>query len=206
MSDTFSPCLDRLEREITWEPQRDLSAVERIYKFGEAILAVKEREWLGEALDGDLVDRLDKFRQKLLEPVEDKHGFDHDGAVPMRIKRLKNKIRARIFEEDVSPEALAEHEKDLDRLFAARQLYSYPGQYLHERPTQDRIAETILKLEQDILGRTTVRGPRKVTVTFAEPMNMADHLDAYKKDARQTIADVTERLEGTIANLLRPKD
>ena len=41
---------------------------------------------------------------------------------------------------------------DLERVFVAQQLYSYPGQYLRQHPTTDRIAETLLKLDQRVVG------------------------------------------------------
>ena len=205
ISHTFSPCLDRLERQISWEPQRHLDIMDRIYKFGEAMLAVKEREWLGEPLSGDLVQRLQQFRIKLLEPLEVKYEFSHEGTVPQRIKRLKNKIRQILFDDEPTPEQIVEYRKDLKRLFTAKQLYTYPGQYLRERATQDRIAETIIKLEKDVLGKTAVRGRRNVAITFGDPVNMAGYLDAYAKDARQTVSEVTEQLERVIAGLLEPR-
>jgi 1-acyl-sn-glycerol-3-phosphate acyltransferase len=199
----FAPCLDRLERQISWEPQSELPIVDRIYKFGEALLAVKEREWLGHPIEGSLTERLERFRHGLLVPLEKKHGFPEGTAgVPERVKRLRNKIREAMFEDGVSAETLAELRKDLDRVFVAVQLYSYPGQYLRESPTPNRIAETIVKLHEDVLQAAPVLGKRAVSITFAEPVDMSDWLAAYAEDARRTVADVTATLETRIGEAL----
>jgi 1-acyl-sn-glycerol-3-phosphate acyltransferase len=203
VSRLFGPCLDRLERQISWKPQTELPIVERIYKFGEALLAVKEREWLGHPIEGSLTERLDRFRHELLVPLEKKLGLpEGSGRVPERVKRIRNRIREAMFEDGVSAETVAEYRKDLDRVFVAVQLYSYPGQYLLERPTRNRIAETLVKLHEDVLGEAPVLGKRAVSITFAEPIDMSDWLDAYEKDARGTVADVTGMLEARIGEAL----
>ena len=50
----------------------------------------------------------------------------------------------------------------MEDLFFATQLFSYPGDYLADDPSIERIAETIDKFEEDILGLAlpTVRRQR----------------------------------------------
>jgi len=57
-------------------------------------------------------------------------------------------------------------------VFLAVQLYSYPGDYVSEQPSIERIAETLDKLEEDLLKipSATIRGPRRAEVTFGEPI------------------------------------
>ena len=59
----------------------------------------------------------------------------------------------------------------MDDMFLATQLYSYRGDYLVAEPTPERIAETVDKLEEDLLKVTypSVRAPRKVVVEFGKP-------------------------------------
>jgi len=42
----------------------------------------------------------------------------------------------------------------MDDLFFVIQLYSYPGDYVAERPVIERIAETLDKFEEDVLQAT----------------------------------------------------
>ena len=44
-------------------------------------------------------------------------------------------------------------QEELDDLFLAVQLYSYPGDYVAEEPTIERMAETLDKFEEDVLNR-----------------------------------------------------
>ena len=42
--------------------------------------------------------------------------------------------------------------QDLNDLFLVIQLFSYPGDYVRECPTVERLAEILTKFEQDALG------------------------------------------------------
>ena len=140
---------------------------------------------------------------RALGTLETKLGFpEGSGSVPERVKRIRNKVREAMFEDGIPAERLAELRKDLDRVFVAVQLYSYPGQYLRERPTRNRIAETIVKLHEDVMQEAPVLGKRAVSITFAEPLDMRDWLEAYAEDARLTVADVTAALETRIGEAL----
>ena len=61
----------------------------------------------------------------------------------------------------------------MDDLFFVMQLYSYPGDYLADNPTIERLAETLDKFEEDVLGARhpfTVRGRRTVSIRFGKPL------------------------------------
>jgi hypothetical protein len=55
------------------------------------------------------------------------------------------------------------------------QLFSYPGNYVAQRPSVERMAETLDKFEEDVLGvpTATIRGERKATVVFGKPIPVA---------------------------------
>jgi hypothetical protein len=84
------------------------------------------------------------------------------------------------------------YENQLDDIFLVVQLFSYPGDYVAERPTIERMAETLDKFEEDVLGvySATVRGRRKATVSFAEPIP----LDSGRKQ-KGVISELTSALE-----------
>ena len=60
---------------------------------------------------------------------------------------------------------------DLDRVFTALQAHSYIGDYLLAEATLDRRAETIMKLEEDLLGFPTYPAPRVAHVAAGEPVD-----------------------------------
>jgi hypothetical protein len=89
--------------------------------------------------------------------------------------------------------------EDLEDLFFVVQLYSYPGNYVSQQPSVERIAETLDKFEEDLLGAktATIRGARKAIVTFGEPIAVEPH--GAKKT---TTAALTEMLETRVQEML----
>ncbi|MEJ2109443.1 MAG: lysophospholipid acyltransferase family protein [Acidobacteriota bacterium] len=131
-ADTFPARLTRLEKRITWKPQNNLEAVDRIYHLGGALLSIKEVEFLGVAQQGDLVDRIKNLQKHLVRQIEQKHNHINDGQpIPLRLKALRHMIRRELHA--TPPPSAARHGElydELDQLYVAQQLYSYPGQYL----------------------------------------------------------------------------
>ncbi len=95
------------------------------------------------------------------------------GDILDQVQRLRHYIIERQrFEIDVRRRQSMD--RDLDDLFFVVQLYSYPNHYLRQRPTIERVAETIDKLEEDIFETEvpTVHGRRRVIVSFGEPIRV----------------------------------
>jgi hypothetical protein len=94
--------------------------------------------------------------------------------------------------------ARKQHADNLDDLFFVVQVFSYPGNYVSERPSIERIAETLDKFEEDVLGASTatVRGARKAIVTFGEPVPVAAARD------KKAAAVLTTLLEERVQRLL----
>ena len=86
----------------------------------------------------------------------------------------------------------------MEDVFLVVQLFSYPGNYVAEQPSIERIAETLDKFEEDVLGVKTasIRGTRKATVTFGEPIRVNDD---RRKEA---VPALTNRLEECVQSLL----
>ena len=202
ISTTFGQRLARLEDRISWAPQDDLETVDRIYKFGEAALSLKEKEFLDRTLDGGLDERLHQFREMLVAAEETRYfPKTEEGEHPARIRRVRGKIRNILLDEKTPPDETTRKQcyRSLDNLYMAIQLYSYPGQYLREDPSMDRIAETIHKFEEDAFGYTGIPGRRTVEITFCKPINLLEHLDSPAKSAT---ADVTAEIESAIREVL----
>lgn len=163
---TYSTRLSRLEERITWKPRERSDPVDRIYRLGSGLLAIKEVEFLGTSRPGDLVERIVGLQQALVGRIE------------------------------------SAHYGDLDRLFVAVQLYSYPGQYLRENPTLHRIAETLVELEEDVLGEGSYPTPRSVTVRFGEPVSVRSFLEQGGLTVKEAVAPLTELLADGIQSML----
>lgn len=206
VAESFPRRLDTLEQRITWKPRSGTDVVDRIYRLGSALLSIKEEEYLGCARGGDLVERICHLQQALVEQAERKHGlWPGSGSIPARIKMLRHRIRKELSSElqPVSKQRQQELEDDLDRIFAALQLYSYPGQYVRQNPSVDRIAETLLKLEEDVLGTGTYPGRRTAEVVFGEPVDVAQFLAAGRLNSKTGVGPLTELLRERIRKLLQ---
>jgi hypothetical protein len=206
----FLDRMDRLERRLTWRPRVDRPLVERIYQFAEALLSLKELEYLGAARSGPLSDRIPALQDALLRPIEAARLTRHRGdpaaaPVPVRVKTLRQSCLEILADPKTTPEDARRLRDDLDDLFLAMQAYSYPGDYVAQHPTRERIAETLMKLEEDLLLKpgefAEPLGPRQVELRIGSPINVASAL-ADAGSARAAAPALTTELERRIQMLL----
>lgn len=193
--------MDRLEARFSWQPEPGRPLAERIYRFAERALALKELEYLGKAGDGPLPGRIVALSQVVLLGVEGRYGLNGTGKpVPARVKVLRRSIRERM----ASSGGLGDVGRDLEDVHLALQLFTYPGDYVAERPTIDRIAETLDKFEEDVLGvpLAPVRGPRRVTIAFGEPIEA----DPGVHDKASLTELLERRVQGLIDEIIGAED
>jgi hypothetical protein len=200
-TDELLELMSRLEESIHWRPRPELTLLERIYSLGGALMALKELEFLGEVRSGSLPERTDFLARYILNRHEQLHGIKGDSrTIPERVKELRRIALEAIGELDEEQQSDQRKQLDdmLDEVFLVVQLYSYPGDYVRENPTIERLAETLDKFEEDVLKcySATVRGSRQATVTFGEPIPVE-----YSRD-RSAIANLTSSMEDQIQQML----
>ncbi len=224
--------MGRLEAKVLWRPRPELPLAQRVYRFAEGLLALKEIEYLGETLQGTIAARRLVLADHILRGIEERYGVrgkgergaptpapppqsrgrenDGAGAIPVRVKEARAACLKRLAEiEEGSgggegsesaptpappPQSRgrgsggavrqahgretsvdqAQISSDLDDLFLVVQAFSYPGDYVDERPSVERLAETLDKFEEDVLGAATatVRAPRRAVVVFGEAVEV----------------------------------
>ncbi len=192
--------MDDLERAIFWRPRPDLSLVGRIYRFAEGALALKELEYLGRSCSGPIPGRIRALIDAILALIESPYEIDSAGStVPERVKALRQRTIERMEDLPEQSEDRQRCERDLEDLFLVVQLFSYPGDYVAESPSVERLAETLDKFEEDVLGANTatIRGARTATVTFGEPIAV----DAGQ-GKRSAATGLTRVLEERVQGLL----
>ena len=193
--------MDQLEESLHWRPRRDLDLPQRIYHLAEGALALKEIEVMGRTSSGDLPDRIDSLIEFALGRVERGHGLLAAGrSVPERVKVARHELMAQLEslpQDDPAREGL---EEELDDLFLVVQAFSYPGDYVAEKSSIERIAETLDKFEEDLLGvkTATIRGARRAVFSIGEPIILP-------AAARQELSaqDLTHVLQERVSELLR---
>ncbi|MHC4386949.1 MAG: glycerol acyltransferase, partial [Planctomycetota bacterium] len=172
---------------------------DRIYRFAQGILGVKELEYLDHVQDGTLPERVKGLAESVLNGIEQRYHVKKDDALnhPGRVKLCRREVIKTLEAEDEQTRQKAM--LDLDDLFMVIQLFSYPGDYVAAKPTIERMAETLDKFEEDIfrVRTATVRGSRKVTVAFGEPIAVT-----LASDKKQSVHTLTEKLEIAVQGLL----
>jgi 1-acyl-sn-glycerol-3-phosphate acyltransferase len=166
-----SPVLTRIEQRLSWREQRELPLPERIKKLGEALLGLKETEYLGSSQPGPLFDRLQRLTDHLLAPIEAEYlrGAPEPGVV-QRVKKLRAAILPDMIQGEL-PEAERQRRwRQLADLYLAQQLAFYPVNYLGSGSNPDHILETVERLEEDLTDVCHIHPPMKVIATIGEPI------------------------------------
>lgn len=197
--------LTRLEQRMVWKPPHGTPLPKRILRFGELLLTLKEKEKLGRSCenDGDLPTRIKNLMETLLTRLETAHLDKSPAAetVPLRIKAVRRALLE--IRTDEARDALARRQAQeaLDDVHLVLQLYSYPGNYVSEKPSVERMAETIDKFEEDIEGTVTRKGPRRARLRLGEPIDLSQFRGGGRP--RVIAAEVTDRLELAIQDLMK---
>jgi len=194
--------MGRLEQAIHWRPRPDLPLTERIYRFAEGLLALKELEYLGQPRSGPVPQRTRGLADAILSEKEARYGITETGtSIPERVKELRRRFIQQLERVDLEATSHLQLKRDMEDLFLVIQLYSYPGDYVASHPSVERIAETLDKFEEDVLRvrYPQPRGTRRATVTFGEPI-----LVSAERGARDAAAGLTTQLEREVQRLLNP--
>jgi len=195
--------LSRLEQRIYLRPSRGAPLEQRIRRFAEAALALKELDYLGHTSQGRLRDRVRALIEAVLGRLEARHGLrPGDRTPPERAKEVRRRIISRLedlWAQDGDAASAEQLQQDMEDVFFVMQCFSYPGDYLSDKPSIERLAETADKFEEDVLqvDTPTVRGRRRVHIRFGEPINV----ERSGQGRRQTV-ELTAQLQKSVQFLL----
>ena len=194
--------VEELEKRLFWRAQHDHSLTDRILQVANGILALKELEHLRETGTGSLTERIERLSSAILTKSEQRYQLAAKHAlIPERVKEVRRTIiSARESTGDTATEL--QHRQwasDMDDMFLVTQLFSYPGNYLLDNPSIERIAETLDKLEEDALDAVypTVHGSRDVLVRFDAPIELP-----IGKEKRLAANELTDRMEQRVQTML----
>jgi 1-acyl-sn-glycerol-3-phosphate acyltransferase len=196
--------MDDLEARFTWWHHPDRSLVERVYRYGEAMMALKELEYLGDPQQGCLKDRLARLRLHILDELEDRRvGTRRADPVPVRVKELRRVCLDLLARPETTPEEAYRLRGDLNDLHVVVQLFSYVGDYARDQPTLEKLAEILMKFEEDSLcvEYALPRGPRRAVVRIGPPIDVGAFLKSAGKP-RQALPALTTELESRMQGLL----
>ena len=193
----------RLEERFLLQGRPAVPLHERIIRLGDVALTIKEKEKLGASGEGDLAARLAQFRNAILKKWESlfSKNAPAEASVPLRVKALRRILLELLDNEATDPQTRSQVHEALDDLHVVLQAFSYRGDYLAENPSLERMAETVVKFEEDAYGGLPLaKGRLRAQVVFGEPIDLKSAIGSGKP--RTQAAEVTGRLEKALQQLM----
>jgi hypothetical protein len=192
-----SGVLDQIEARLTWRKQQ-LPLVERIHKIGDALLGLKELEYLGEARSGPIDVRLANLIDAILGPLEQQwFQKKQEGSIPARVKRLRAAILPDMADDKIDEPERQRRWKQLADLYLAQQLFNYPPDYVRLNPSAERLLETVERFEEDLTDRVSVHGPIHATITVGEAIEASP-----TREERGADDPLMEQIKGQLRGML----
>jgi 1-acyl-sn-glycerol-3-phosphate acyltransferase len=204
------PVLSRLlaarERHFGWAPQHHLDLMQRTEKLSEAIVALKEIEHFGRVGGGDVDARIRAFVDGQIAALEKSYfGQGFEGWYMERIRRLRQLLARRLIESATNTFAVAELYRALDQLLFCENLSAHSFEYLRERPSFERLTETVQRMEEIVSDQWDVLvGPAGVVVSVGPALDVREltsGLGPRRKDllVQEVSTSIQQGLDGLLA-------
>ena len=178
------------------------------------------------ASNRDFATRLQALLDAALKVAEQYFNLQPKGSLIERCRRLEQAGWDWIYREDIKQlEALSPVERSLaDRIAQEASLRMWhmrlvenfvavTGNYVREKPTAERFAETTLLMWETIArikGSSILRRPRlgkqSVQMTVGEPISVSDRWQTYqasRRSAKQAVADLTQDLHAALERTIQ---
>jgi 1-acyl-sn-glycerol-3-phosphate acyltransferase len=197
---TVTPVLEEIEFRLSWRPQRERPLVERIIKVGEALLSIKEIEYLGQAQSGTIAERQAVLLDRLLVPLEKEWlNGQREPSTIERVKRLRAAIVPDLVTKGISDEEKARRWQQLVDCYLAQQIACYPPDYLNGQPSPERLLETVERFEEDLTDVARIHRPLRVVVQVGPALEVSP--EGGKGGDQVLMKQLEESLRGMIEDL-----
>jgi 1-acyl-sn-glycerol-3-phosphate acyltransferase len=143
--------LTLVEAALGWHPQKQLDLVGRIEKIGSALVAVKEVEHFGAPQPGGVDERIQGLINSHVASLERQYlGREHLGWTLERIRRVRQTLVRRLPQAARDPVERERLHQGLDDLLLCENLSGHSLPYVQERPSLERLAETVQRIEETV--------------------------------------------------------
>ncbi|NIP97396.1 MAG: 1-acyl-sn-glycerol-3-phosphate acyltransferase [Akkermansiaceae bacterium] len=152
----------------------------------------------GDDLDTD--QQIRHSAEQIIESLESKMELPVPTSANLmtRVRR----IRAAVHAVRTDPKREIDHRAAshwADEAMLALRILGYHGGYTASNPTLDRVAETVVRLREDVTSRLVPPdGKRRCLIQIGAPIDLRTRLDAFRADARGAIAELTELCEAEV--------
>ena len=198
----LEPVLDQFEARFTWPPQRHRSVLERIAHIGEALLVLKEVEYLGHARQGDPHERAEQLVDQVLSRLEQQWDIkDPPKSVVARVKMLRTVILPELIEGNLSDAERDRRWRDLSAAYYIQQIDHYPRDYIsRENYLPERVLETVERFEEDFTDQSHKHSPLDCVVQVGDAIPVGTKRDRNAAEDPITAA-IAEQLQGMLNGL-----
>jgi hypothetical protein len=200
--ESIAPVVEEIENRLAWYQPicRQFSMLDRVKRLTEAFLATKELEHMGQVGSGDLKPRRVALIEHLLQQTELRWlgKPSEEQAVIPRIKAMRLRIVPELLQ--LGHGQADGIRCDLNRLYVAQQIASYPDHYLDAPVTNTRLLETVEQLEEDIWDKARVHRPLHAIIEVCEPIVVSESR-AAKGEADPILTELESKLSAKLAKL-----
>ncbi len=200
---TLRPVLKDLETKLSWQPQVHLSVRESVAKLGEALLALKEIEYLGACRSGAPAERVGILIDHLLSPLEQQwlKAPRREKDTMERIKTLRTAIVPDLHDDSIAEADKAARWRQLADLYLVQQLHCYPGSYLDTSAAPARLLETAERFEEDLTDVARLHAPMRAVVMIGKAIEVSPERPRGLSADPGTLA-IRQQLEALMAESL----
>lgn len=215
------PASMRLVNGVSPTTAQENVLYQRLYSLSEYLLSLMEefyRKFYQQKLtqtESDLPSRLQALLDAALKVAEQSLSIKPNGNISDRCRRVEQAGWNRIYRDDLSElENLAPAVRGLADLVASEaelrlwhmrlveNFVSVTGQYVAEKPTVERFADTILllwKMIARLKGESNTKlpylGKKTVQLTAMPPFLIQEYWSTYKTNRRQAVENLTQDLQ-----------
>lgn len=217
MRTEIADSLRRLEEALCVPANPEGDTYERLRAVGLRVLEVMEIEYgiKPESPDNpDLTPRMEHVKLVILGRAAGLLGVTIDAGQPIvdQMRQLMNAAFA-VTREEPGPEPcdyqvrlhieLAERTEPLfNDLRRVTNWIVAQDNHVRARPTYERMAEIVVRLEREVFGKEKLSGKRKAVIKIGESIDLGEHYEAYKKNRKSVVAELTHQLESAVRSLL----
>ena len=169
-----------LVHRLKLDPDRLAGLTERVQNLRQVVLAEMECHYSGPTVDAQA------------------HTMDRTWRLSSFLRKLQRQGRR------LSDESRSRLQDDLAALRRVAQMQSWQPQYVDLDPSQERLAEMVLKLEREVYGthRPGQLARRDVFLRVGDPIDLGRFAPGYTQDPQAVRRQVAEQLRDVIQNLI----
>ncbi|MDD5237433.1 MAG: 1-acyl-sn-glycerol-3-phosphate acyltransferase [Candidatus Omnitrophica bacterium] len=122
-----------------------------------------------------------------------------------RVQKIVSFLRGQLGRKKFfSPETRIQLQKDIKDLRETIQMSGWQPQYIDLTPSEERLAETIMKLEREVFKIKNIHplGNRDCLVRIGTPLELGRYVEPYQKDPSALSHQIAEELRNTIQLLI----